>query len=127
MDPEVLQTVLGLPELPIMERGYITGFSIKVWGIYPALVPSSDRVSQARVLGTFRKVNDWCRMMKLSQYETVAYRTTPVPIFPEDGENTKNGRVFCWSGDSESCDLEAGSFDLTTYQEFFKKSVVKPG
>ena len=30
MDPEVLQTILSLPELPVMERGHINGFSMKM-------------------------------------------------------------------------------------------------
>jgi gamma-glutamylcyclotransferase (GGCT)/AIG2-like uncharacterized protein YtfP len=123
MDPKVLQAVLDIAELPVMEQGYITGFSVKMWGIYPALVSSSD--AGARVLGTFWKVDNGRHMMKLSRYETAAYRTTPVTIFQEDGNRIENGRVFCWSGDSESRDLEDGSFDLTRYKTFFKKSVVK--
>ncbi|KAE8874282.1 hypothetical protein PTNB73_00914 [Pyrenophora teres f. teres] len=40
MDPEVIQSVIKLTELPTTKPATISGFKIKMWGIYPALVPS---------------------------------------------------------------------------------------
>lgn len=57
MDPEVLQSVLGLPELPILQKGWVTGFTMKMWGIYPALIP---KVGVTKVMGAVWKVTTTC-------------------------------------------------------------------
>lgn len=54
MDPEVVQTVLGLPEPPVMEKGLITGFKIRMWSIYLTLVPCAG----FKVYGTVWKCED---------------------------------------------------------------------
>jgi hypothetical protein len=38
MDPEVLQVVLSLPILPAVKRGSVTGFSMKMWDMYPTII-----------------------------------------------------------------------------------------
>ena len=40
MDPEVPQAILDLPESPTTKPATISGFHIKMWGIYPTLIPS---------------------------------------------------------------------------------------
>jgi gamma-glutamylcyclotransferase (GGCT)/AIG2-like uncharacterized protein YtfP len=122
-DPEVLQAVLKLGDLPFLEQGYITGYSIKLWGIYPTLIPSSD--TGAKILGNFWNVDSESQMMKLSEYETSAYKIAFVTIHRGTDGGKESGRVFCWNGDPESHELEDGSFDLARYQKFFKPSIVK--
>ena len=123
MDPDVLKSVLGLSKLPEAETCFITGFTIKMWGIYPTLVPSDE--TDVKITGTFWKVSNSEQVMRLSAYESKAYTTTQVTIFPDYGEPIENGQAFCWAGDPNSSDLDHGSFDLIHYQKYFKKSLLR--
>jgi hypothetical protein len=69
MDPEVLQAVLGLPEVPVVKEGWVIGFATKMWGIYPALLPCEGE----KVFGTVWKVNAQSHFLRLMEYETFAY------------------------------------------------------
>lgn len=69
MDPEVLQTILSLQETPTFEEGWIAGFRIKMWGIYPALVPCDE----GRVSGMACRVETEEQFQRLAEYETSAY------------------------------------------------------
>jgi gamma-glutamylcyclotransferase (GGCT)/AIG2-like uncharacterized protein YtfP len=122
MDREVLQTVLGLPVAPDVGKGYITGFKVKMWGIYPALVPNENN-DGSKVTGTFWTVDHKDSETRLSNYETRAYKTTKVTIAESDGKATYEGRTFCWAGDIDSPDLEDGTFDFERYQQNFKPSM----
>lgn len=124
MDPEVLQTVLGLSELPTVSTGYIKGFKIKMWGIYPTLVPATEN-EDTKVMGTFWTVHRLDYQKRLTEYESSAYTTTEVTIIENDGENDHQGFVFCWAGAEDSPDLEDGFFDLARYQQYFKPSLLK--
>ncbi|KAL2014145.1 hypothetical protein VTN00DRAFT_1670 [Thermoascus crustaceus] len=103
MDPEVLQSVLGLPELPILQKGWATGFTMKIWGIYPALIPK-DGVT--KVMGGCLEV--------VPLHHTSLQRE----VLPES-------RTFSWAGGPASKELEDGSFDLERYQKYFKPSAVR--
>jgi hypothetical protein len=127
MDPEVLQTVLNLPQLPVVQEGYITGFRIKLWGIYPTLVPSMD--DSSRIYGRFWNVTQTNDVVRLTQYETDAYKMASVTIRGKmDGASIviPGGRTFCWAGKEDSPELKEGNFDLERYQKHFKSSVVRP-
>ena len=39
MDPEVLQAVLDLRAIPTMRDGWVEGYAMKKWGIYPTAIP----------------------------------------------------------------------------------------
>ncbi|KAH9995347.1 hypothetical protein F4779DRAFT_607585 [Xylariaceae sp. FL0662B] len=119
MDPEVLQTVTGLATSPAMRDGSISGFKIKMWGIYPALVPREG----SRVTGRTCKIDDISHFQSLQQYETTRYKPCMCSIEAEDGEVLENSMAFCWAGDPESPDLEDGTFDLERYQKNFKSSI----
>jgi gamma-glutamylcyclotransferase (GGCT)/AIG2-like uncharacterized protein YtfP len=123
MDTEVLQTILGLPSLPIVEEGRISGFKIKMWGIYPTLIPSDD----GQVVGTIWTVDDLHHFKRLIECETKAYTWRICDIYRQDGEVISGGRTFCWAGDPKSKELEEGSFDLYRYQKYFKSSTVRRG
>ncbi|KAL1983406.1 hypothetical protein VTN96DRAFT_10388 [Rasamsonia emersonii] len=122
MDPEVLQSVLGLPELPVLQKGWVTGFTIKMWGIYPALIPKDG---DTKVMGAVWKVDEPSQFLRLMEYETEAYKWCPCTVHLCDGGVLPESRTFIWAGDPASKDLEDGSFDLERYQKYFKPSVVR--
>ena len=121
MDPEVLQAILNLPELPTTRPATIFGFRIKMWGIYPALIPCHS----GTVTGTVWKVTSEAHFDRLAAYETVAYKWDECDAVLEDGEVLGNCRTFCWAGQPNSKELEDGSFDLERYQKYFKSSVTR--
>lgn len=121
MDPEVLQAVLELPETPIVESGSVCGFSIKMWGIYPALIPHEGGV----VSGSTWRVNSESHFLRLKKYETSAYTWCTCDIELSSREVLSKCRTFCWAGGSDSKELEEGTFDLQRYQRYFKASVVR--
>ncbi|KAF2647115.1 hypothetical protein K491DRAFT_672449 [Lophiostoma macrostomum CBS 122681] len=121
MDPEVLQAILDLPELPTTRSATMSGFNIKMWGIYPALIPSHS----GSVTGTVWMVTSETHFDRLAAYETTAYRCDECEAVLEGGEVLKNCRAFCWAGEPDSKELEDGSFDLERYQKYFKPSVTR--
>ncbi|KAL2070362.1 hypothetical protein VTL71DRAFT_13388 [Oculimacula yallundae] len=123
MDPEVLQAILDLPELPTMQPATISGFSIKMWGIYPTLIPCLPGTGS--VTGTVWKATLEDHFDRLAAYETAAYRWDECEAVLEDGEVYGNCRTFCWAGEPDSKELEDGSFDLERYQKYFKSSVTR--
>jgi gamma-glutamylcyclotransferase (GGCT)/AIG2-like uncharacterized protein YtfP len=121
MDPEVLQAILDLPELPTTRPATISGFSIKMWGIYPTLISCYS----GSVTGTLWKVTSEAQFDRLAAYETAAYRWDECNAVLEGGEVFQNCRTFCWAGEPDSKELEDGSFDLERYQKYFKSSVTR--
>ena len=121
MDPEVLQAILDLPELPTTRPATISGFRVKMWGIYPTLIPSPS----GSVTGTVWEVTSEAQFNRLAEYETTAYRWDECDAVLEDGEVLESCRTFTWAGEPESKELEEGSFDLERYQKYFKASVTR--
>ncbi|XPS98314.1 hypothetical protein M3J09_007522 [Ascochyta lentis] len=121
MDSEVLQAILDLPELPSTRPATISGFRIKMWGIYPTLIPCHS----GNVSGTVWKVASKAHFDRLAAYETAAYRWDECDTVLEGGEILRNCRTFCWAGEPDSKELEDGSFDLERYQRYFKSSVTR--
>lgn len=121
MDPEVLQAVLGLLEVPAVQEGWVTGFRMKMWGIYPTLLPHEG----GKVFGTAWKVNSLSHLLRLTEYETSAYRWSSCNVELSTGGTLCDCRTFCWAGDPNSQELEEGCFDLQRYQKYFKPSVVR--
>ncbi|KAK7964454.1 hypothetical protein PG996_007849 [Apiospora saccharicola] len=132
MDPEVYQTVTKSPEAPAMRKGRITGFRMKMWGIYPTLVqvvPGSSAGPEAetdtRITGTYCMVDSHVHLDNLQYYETTKYKPVDCTIMTEEGEELTNCATFGWAGDPDSAELEDGVFDFERYQKYFKPSVVK--
>lgn len=121
MDAEVLQTIAGLPEVPAVQEGSVTGFEMKMWGIYPTLIPCAG----AQVSGTVWKVNEPGHFFRLQRYETSAYTWCSCEIRLSNGEILRRCRTFCWAGNVNSKVLKQGKFDLEHYQKYFKASVVR--
>jgi hypothetical protein len=97
------------------------GFTVKMWGIYPALLPCSA----GEVLGAVWECASDAHFRRLAEYETSAYSWCECTVVLEDGTEVLNCRTFCWAGDVDSKELESGSFDLERYQKDFKSSVVR--
>jgi hypothetical protein len=121
MDPEVIQTILNLAELPTTKPATLSGFRIKLWSIYPALVPSTP----GSVNGTVWKVDTEEHFNRLAAYETSVYDWVECDITLEDSTVLPNCRTFCWAEIPDSNELEEGSFDLQRYQKYFKPSVTE--
>ncbi|KAE8842864.1 hypothetical protein HRS9139_02161 [Pyrenophora teres f. teres] len=122
MDPEVIQSVIKLTELPTTKAATISGFKIKMWGIYPALVPSEEA---DKVVGTVWGCKEEQYFQRLAEYETSAYTWTVCEAVLKDGTVIEGCRTFCWAGKPNSRELEEGSFDLERYQKYFKPSVTR--
>jgi gamma-glutamylcyclotransferase (GGCT)/AIG2-like uncharacterized protein YtfP len=120
-DPEVLQTVINSKNTPTMPRATAKGFTVKMWGIYPALLPCSA----GEVLGAVWECASDAHFQRLAEYETSAYSWYKCTVVLEDGTEVLNCYTFCWAGDADSKELESGSFDLERYQKDFKSSVVR--
>lgn len=122
MDPEVPQAILDLPDLPTKRPATISGSRIKMWGIYPTLIPCYCR----SVTGTVWKVTSEAHFGRLAAYATAPYRCVECDAVFESGEALGNYRTFCWAGEPDSKELEDGSsFDLERYQKYFKASVTR--
>jgi len=59
MDPEVFQTITKSTEAPVMRKGWIKDFKMRVWGIYPTLVPETETetATEATITGTWFMVD----------------------------------------------------------------------
>lgn len=121
MDPEVIQAILNLSELPVTKPATLSGYQIKMWGIYPALIPKES----GRVTGYVWEVTSEDQFERLAAYETTAYRWVECDAVLEDGAVLKGCRTFCWAGAPDSRELEDGNFDLERYQKYFKSSVTR--
>lgn len=121
MDSEVIQSILNLAEFPTTGLATITGFQIKMWGIYPALVPSTSGV----VSGTVWKIDKEEHFKRLAAYETSTYDWVGCEATLDDGKVLSECRAFCWAGSPDSNELEEGQFDLQRYQKYFKSSVTR--
>ena len=123
MDPEVLQTILRLPKPPSMEKGRIVGYKVRMWGIYPTLVPDAGTT----VLGTVWVSTKYTDLLSLQRYETSAYKLCECQVILDGHgvDTVVEGLTFCWAGDPQSRDLQDGEFDFERYQKYFKPSVVR--
>ncbi|KAJ8088298.1 hypothetical protein PM082_022370 [Marasmius tenuissimus] len=79
--PHILQQVLSLEELPILYDATIRGYTIKMWGPYPALVNIADtEATEMTVKGKAWTLHEERHLKRLEQYETENYRLTKVDI-----------------------------------------------
>jgi gamma-glutamylcyclotransferase (GGCT)/AIG2-like uncharacterized protein YtfP len=108
MDPDVLQVVVGLPETPTVFGGWVTGFSVKMWGRYPTLIPCE----RGKVVGRVWKVNELSQFSRLQEYETSTYSWCACDIELVSGETMHSCRTFYWAGDPDSKNLKMGFLTL---------------
>jgi gamma-glutamylcyclotransferase (GGCT)/AIG2-like uncharacterized protein YtfP len=121
IDSEVIKAILNLPGLPATKLATISGFQIKMWGIYPAMVPSTS----GSVTGVIWKVDSEEHFERLAAYETSVYDWIECDVTLEGGTMLPGCRTFCWAGRPDSNELQEGHFDLQRYQKYFKPSVTR--
>ncbi|RMZ75888.1 hypothetical protein DV738_g5226, partial [Chaetothyriales sp. CBS 135597] len=113
-DPALLAEILSLsqtPPLPLYPAK-LTGYSLKLWGQYPALV---DGYPGQEVQGMAVRIDEQRHADRLAEYETKAYRCAPclIRFVGEDGSDIDKqvkGSVFKYAGNLD--DLADGQFDL---------------
>ncbi|PGH18536.1 hypothetical protein AJ79_00315 [Helicocarpus griseus UAMH5409] len=139
MDPDVIQAVLALPQPPPPLRpAKLKNYRMKMWGIYPTLVPSNPKLknnveSKSKtengtvdgITGKLYLVEHPAQFTLLERYESQAYTWHRcVAQFTDDGSTTEQSgfecRTFVWAGEPESPELEEGRFDFERYQRYFK-------
>ncbi|EER24810.1 hypothetical protein CPC735_001550 [Coccidioides posadasii C735 delta SOWgp] len=108
-DPCMLTEILGLDAKLNLRPGYITGYSAKLWGQYPALI---DGPPGNIIEGMVFDVQTVKQGARLAEYETQAYSVKPCFIKYTDGKEpaTAYGNVFMFVGDER--ELSEGEFDL---------------
>ncbi|KAI0097607.1 hypothetical protein GGR51DRAFT_577906 [Nemania sp. FL0031] len=132
-DRSMLRQVVGIPDRGLFNRLYypeddapdntiyiqnasITGWKVRMWGPYPALVPADD--------GTARGLAWLCEkpeyVPRLASYESDAYRMAycdiSVPAADGNGvEILRNARTFVTALDDN--ELEDGEFNLDEYRQ----------
>lgn len=109
LDPNMLVEILGLDTTPELRPAYLKGYRCKLWGQYPALLPSPEG---ERVEGAAYRVRRQGDAEKLATYETRSYLTSPCEIKYIDGQSPgrEEGVVFVFVGNER--ELIDGSFDL---------------
>jgi gamma-glutamylcyclotransferase (GGCT)/AIG2-like uncharacterized protein YtfP len=112
MDPFLLSEILDLPKRPTMRPAKIAGYSLKLWGQYPALV---DGPPGSVVEGMVYNVEHGRHGEGLAKYETRAYRPVPCLICFTDGGEPKEvmGMTFKYAGTPTG--ISEGSFDLKVW------------
>ena len=112
MDDQQLKKVLRLHSLPVLRPASVIGYSIKLWGPYPALV---DGPPGNVVNGVVYEVQKEEHEKRLSYYETDAYRCVSCSINGEGGEQV-SGKTYVWADDPNDEDLSVGSFDFEAWK-----------
>jgi hypothetical protein len=111
MDPSTLAQVLQLPEAPDLRPARVIGYSVKMYGMYPALLwgPPENAVYGVA-----------CEILSLEQFDRVCgfeygkFEASPcyIEFVGGDGESEEpiKGETFLWQGDHG--ELRDGGFDL---------------
>ncbi|EFW19145.1 hypothetical protein D8B26_007313 [Coccidioides posadasii str. Silveira] len=121
MDTDVIQVVLSLTAPPPpLQAAKLRDYRMKMWHIYPTLIPHKGSEIQGRVY----PVESLDHFQRLESYETRAYTWTVCDVELDDGSVAQGCRVFIWAGDPESSELYEGSFDLERYQTRYKPSMM---
>ena len=109
MDPILLSEILSLSEKPSLRPAKLIGYSLKLWGQYPALI---DGPTGAVVEGMGYNIEDAKHAERLAEYETRAYHPSPCRIQFTDGREPKIivGSTFKYVGNP--MDISEGKFDL---------------
>lgn len=112
MDDKQLSGVLDLNHPPVLRPASIIGYSIKMWGPYPALV---DGPPGNVVNGMAYEIQKESHEGRLAYYETSAYKCISCFIKPASGGDQIVGKTFVWAGNPGK--LRPGSFDLQAWRK----------
>jgi gamma-glutamylcyclotransferase (GGCT)/AIG2-like uncharacterized protein YtfP len=113
MDERKLTQVLRLDSPPVLRPASIVGYSIKMWGPYPALI---DGPPGNVVNGLAFEIQNEGHEKSLAHYETDSYRCVSCFIKPGTGGEQITGKTFVWAYDPNDKDLSPGSFDLEAWR-----------
>ena len=118
MDPEVLQSVAALEDLPELQDAWLEGFELKMWNRrYPTLLPKEN--IKGRIKGKAWKVTSIEQCLRLQHYETSAYECCDCVVRTDDQQLIK-ALTFKWARDPSSAELSDGMFDLAYWQKNHK-------
>ena len=109
MDPALLSEILSLPEIPTLRPAKLVGYSLKLWGQYPALINGPPG---AVIEGMVYEVEHGEHAQRLAKYETQVYSPVPCLIRFIDGKEPEEvtGTTFKYVGNPMH--LKEGAFDL---------------
>lgn len=112
MDDQQLTNILRLTSPPVLRPASIVGYSIKLWGPYPALIngPPGNVVN-----GAMYEVLQESHERRLAFYETRSYEAASCLITPGTGGEQITGKTFVWARDPD--ELSPGGFDLEAWRK----------
>ena len=113
MDEGQLASVLNLDSPPALRPASVVGYSIKMWGPFPALIeaPTGNVVS-----GVVYEVQEGVHEEWLVNHETNAYRCTRCDIKLGEGGEMISGKTFVWADEPDE-GLSEGSFDFEAWKK----------
>jgi Gamma-glutamyl cyclotransferase, AIG2-like len=82
IDSDVLQSILYLSKKPLLRKAATSGFRIKMWGNYPALIHSADHSVEDKLV---YQVETESQFRQLREYETSAYSWCYYQIILDEG------------------------------------------
>lgn len=112
MDPSLLSEILELPTKPTLRPAKLAGYSLKLWGQYPALLGGfTGNIIQGMVYNVETEAIGG----RLAEYETKAYRAAPCMIQFTDAQEPPevDGWTFEYAGNP--MDISDGEFDLDVW------------
>lgn len=124
MDPDVVRVIAEISAAePQLLKASIRGFKLKMWGVYPTLVPG---FAEDTVQGVYWQAENMRQIDLIQRYETHRYKpATCVISVGEDARTIEDGQTFVWAGDPASKELKDGEFLLERYQLYFKPDIFK--
>jgi len=118
-DPRTLSRIVHSPHPPTLLPARISGYTLKLWGSYPALLSSPSQSPGTVVKGMAYEIQSPFEAERLQAYETSKYElvacTIQLAARSGDGEVKRvEGKTFCWKGGEE--ELMEGVWDLREWQ-----------
>jgi gamma-glutamylcyclotransferase (GGCT)/AIG2-like uncharacterized protein YtfP len=117
MDSDMLCHIASPESTPILSTASIKRLKTKLWGLCPAIVPTSH--NEDVVCDKMWVCKEKKQFQALECFEGPTYTVCPVEMVLED-ETKIRGWSFCWKGDAQSCELEDGEFDMQMWKERYK-------
>ncbi|CAL1710967.1 unnamed protein product [Somion occarium] len=114
--PHVLKRVLSLTNTPPLQSAFVFGYSVKMWGPYPALVQLKESDDEATDKEPVEGKAFWAseeQIRLLTQHEGENYALAPIAV--HIGQTVTSGYTFVWCGYPE--EVDEGAFDPSLFPE----------